>query len=645
MLGGMITFDQVTYTYPQARQAVLCDISFDLFEGDFALVVGPSGAGKSTLLRCINGLVPHFSGGTLVGNIRVAGLDPVAATPQVLSRYVGFVFQDPEAQFVMDRVEDELAFALENAALPPQEMRVRVEEALDLLDLAPLRARPLDTLSGGERQRVAIASALAFRPKVLVLDEPTSQLDPKSAEDVLQALVRLNSDLGLTILLAEHRLERVLPFVDQMIYVPDGDDELLIGPTRDILPHIPLVPPLVALGRALDWQPLPLTIKEGRAHSRRWLRAQAGGANDDSTLTKPQRGRGENLPPSPPQGGEQTTIPSADPLQGGEQTTIPPADPLQGGEQTTIPPAAQPGGATVPPPGPPQGGEQTTIPPADPLQGGEQTTILPAGGLGEPVSPYLTAHNLEMAYDEQPILRGVSLEIWPGEVVALMGRNGAGKSTLLKSLIGLVRPRRGEVRVAGQAIARQAVADICRQVGYLPQDPNALLFAETVQQELEITLRNHGLLAKNGASTGPLDPARLLERLGLADKAAAYPRDLSVGERQRVALAAVTITQPGALLLDEPTRGLDYLAKERLLDLLRGWRADGLAIVLVTHDVELAAAIADRVLLMSEGEIIAHGPPGQVLATSPLFAPQIARLFPATGWLTVADVLNRGRVA
>ncbi len=250
-----------------------------------------------------------------------------------------------------------------------------------------------------------------------------------------------------------------------------------------------------------------------------------------------------------------------------------------------------------------------------------------------------------MAYDEQPILRGVSLEIWPGEVVALMGRNGAGKSTLLKSLIGLVRPRRGEVRVAGQAIARQAVADICRQVGYLPQDPNALLFAETVQQELEITLRNHGLLAKNGASTGPLDPARLLERLGLADKAAAYPRDLSVGERQRVALAAVTITQPGALLLDEPTRGLDYLAKERLLDLLRGWRADGLAIVLVTHDVELAAAIADRVLLMSEGEIIAHGPPGQVLATSPLFAPQIARLFPATGWLTVADVLNRGRVA
>jgi energy-coupling factor transporter ATP-binding protein EcfA2 len=217
----MITFEHVTYTYPEGARPALQDVNLCLPEGMFSLIIGPSGAGKSTLLRCINGLVPHFSGGALQGNIVVFGLDPVQATPQVISHHVGFVFQDPEAQFVMDQVEDEIAFALENAAMPRQEMRVRVEEALDLLDLAALRDRRLDTLSGGERQRVAIAAALALHPQVLVLDEPTSQLDPKSAEDVLHSLARLNSDLGLTIVLVEHRLERVLPFTDHLVYLSE----------------------------------------------------------------------------------------------------------------------------------------------------------------------------------------------------------------------------------------------------------------------------------------------------------------------------------------------------------------------------------------------------------------------------------------
>ncbi len=270
----MITFEHVSFTYPSATRPALNNVSFELPSGDFVLLVGPSGAGKSTLLRCINGLVPHFSGGALTGNIRVNDLDPVAATPQVMSRHVGFVFQDPEAQFVMDRVEDEMAFALENAAMPPVEMRVRVEETLDLLDLAPLRDRALVTLSGGERQRVAIAAALALRPEILILDEPTSQLDPKSAEDVLTALVRLNQDLGLTILLAEHRLERVLPFVDSLLYLDDASGPVRVGDPRDVLPEVELGPPLVQLGKRLGWQPLPLTIKEGLRFSRRLARQE-----------------------------------------------------------------------------------------------------------------------------------------------------------------------------------------------------------------------------------------------------------------------------------------------------------------------------------------------------------------------------------
>jgi energy-coupling factor transporter ATP-binding protein EcfA2 len=555
----------LTYTYPGAMTPALNDISLDLPEGELILLIGPSGAGKSTLLRCLNGLVPHFSGGALRGNVRVKGLDPVVATPRVLSRHVGFVFQDPEAQFVTDRVEDEIAFALENAAMPPQAMRVRVEETLELLDLTPLRDRPLKQLSGGERQRVAIAAALALRPSILVLDEPTSQLDPKSAEDVLNSLVRLNHDLGLTVILAEHRLERVLPYVDSIIYLPDDGSPVIFDDARTVMQQVDLAPPLVRVSKSLGWQPLPLTIKEGLRFSRTWL------AEQRQAIDAPPRHRRH---------------------------------------------------------------------------------IAYAG------ASFLQARQVKVRYGGQEVLGGVDLDVRSGEIVVLMGRNGAGKTTLLRSLVGLVRPQSGEIRVDGKPNRGRDVADICRQVGYLPQDPNTLLFAESVGEELAVTLRNHGMeigglgdgqtganlqspnLQSSSSQSPNLSIAALLKRLNLLDKVDAYPRDLSVGERQRVALAAVTVTRPGALLLDEPTRGLDYAAKRELERLLHGWRDDGMAILVVTHDVELAAAIADRVILMSQGEIIAEGEAAEVMATSPLFAPQIAKLFPSTGWLTTDDVLG-----
>jgi energy-coupling factor transport system ATP-binding protein len=184
----MIDISGLTYHYPDRFAPALRDLSLRIESGEFILLAGPSGAGKSTLLRVLNGVVPHFTGGTIVGSVNVAGLNAIVAGPQNLSRKVGFVFQNPEAQSIMERVEDEIAFGLENAAIPPPEMRLRVEEALDLLELSPLRNRPLRELSGGERQRVAIATVLALQPEILALDEPTSQLDPKSAESLLQTL-------------------------------------------------------------------------------------------------------------------------------------------------------------------------------------------------------------------------------------------------------------------------------------------------------------------------------------------------------------------------------------------------------------------------------------------------------------------------
>jgi len=461
-----------------------------------------------------------------------------------MSHTVGFVFQDPEAQFVVDRVEDEIAFSLENAALPKDEMEARVEEALRLLELIHLRSRRLETLSGGEIQRVAIAAALALKPNILVLDEPTSQLDPHGAEEVLEALVHLNKQLGLTVILAEHRLERVLPYTGQIIYLSDEYPGGLIDNPRAVMNKVELNPPLITLGKVFGWEPLPLTVTEA--------------------LECAQQSR--------------VKLPEVRKRSSSKRATH-----------------------------------------TDKLK-----------------SAYIQAKDVEVRFGNIPALRGVDLSLYPGEIAVMMGPNGAGKTTLLRTLIGLTPIQNGTIQVDGKDIAGRPVADICQQVGYLPQDPNALLFADTVMDELLITLHNHHL----NLSETNLQPRLLLDRLGLGDKSDYYPRDLSTGERQRVALGAVLVTHPGALLLDEPTRGLDYRAKQTLLKLLHAWRDEGMAILMVTHDVELAVQAADRIILLEHGLISADGSPQDVLAKSSTFTPQVAKVFPDQGWLTVNDVLG-----
>ena len=532
---AQVAFEGVSYWYPERAEPALADVAWSVPEGSFVLVAGVSGSGKSTLLRCLNGLVPHFAGGRFGGTVRVAGLDTRRHGPRSLSRTVGFVFQDPEAQLVTNRVEDELAFGMEQLGVPPLTMRKRVEEVLDLLGIAPLRDRDVATLSGGERQRVAVAAALAVQPALLALDEPTSQLDPWGAEEVLTALTRLNDDLGLTVVLAEHRLERVIGHADRLraLPPPGSPSGLLDGPPRDVLAAMDaaMLPPLAALGRRLGWTPPPLSIKEGRA----WVRRD------------PRR-------PAPP-----SAVSSS-----------------------------------------PSG------PPAIELRG------------------------VSAGYGRRVVLRDLDLAARPGELIALMGRNGSGKTTLLRSVIGLHRPSAGRVVVCGRDATHRSTADLARDVGYLPQNPGALLFAETLREELAFTLKHH-------AGRGQ-DPDGVLATLGLAHAAARHPRDLSGGERERAALAAVLVAAPRVLLLDEPTRGMDYDRKRALGDLLVRLRREGTTILLATHDVELVAAIATRVVLLGEGEIVADGPPRAVLSGSLTFATQINKLY-GGGFLTVDDVL------
>jgi energy-coupling factor transport system ATP-binding protein len=553
----VIRLAHVTYTYPDSPAPALADVSVEIAEGEFLLVAGPSGSGKSTLLRTLNGLVPHFYGGTFSGQVDVLGHDPVAEGPGAMSALVGLVFQSPEAQCVATTVEEELAFAMENHGLEEATMRERIAAVLAGLGIAHLQGRRLETLSGGERQRVAIGAVLTLHPHVLVLDEPTSQIDPAGADEVLHALGRLNRELGLTVVLCEHRLERVVAYADRMLYVAGPGRPLLVGKTRDVLAQMEWVPPVVGLGKKMGWNPLPLDVEEARG----FAGAKRQGPADKKTAPV-------SLAPCP--------LPLVSPVP-------------------------------IPPPAP---------------------------------SRAIQVTGLSFSYNGSPALEDIDLEFNDGETVALMGANGAGKTTLLKLIVGLLRPREGVVEVAGLDTRRAKLAQVIEHVGYVPQNPDMLLFADTVRDELDFTLRSHAgpALRRGGRPAG--DEGGLPGLLGLEAHMHRYPRDLSVGERQRVALAAVLVANPEILLLDEPTRGLDYAQKEALEGFLRGQRDRGRAIILATHDVELAARCADRVVLLEQGRVLADGPAGEVMVRFPAFASQVSRLYGDARCMTVEDVVG-----
>ncbi|WP_064458261.1 ABC transporter ATP-binding protein [Streptomyces hygroscopicus] len=532
----MIRFEQVSVHYEGAARPALAEVDLTVPEGELCLLVGPSGVGKSTLLGAVSGLVPHFTGGVLRGRVTVAGRDTRTHKPRELADVVGTVGQDPLAHFVTDTVEDELAYGMESLGIAPDTMRRRVEETLDLLGLAELRDRPIATLSGGQRQRVAIGSVLTTHPRVLVLDEPTSALDPAAAEEVLAVLQRLVHDLGTTVLMAEHRLERVAQYADQMILLPSPGAAPLTGVPAELLPVSPVQPPVVALGGLAGWpSPVPLSVRDARR--------RAG----------PLRERLASLTPR---------------------------------------------AVADPPPG----------------------------------DPVAEVSRLSVRHGRVEALRGVDLSVRPGETVALMGRNGAGKSTLLASLVGLHEPASGSVRVGpGRVVPhRTRPAELLRQVGLVPQEPRDLLYADTVAAECAA--------ADQDAGAAPGTCRELVGRLLPEVADTAHPRDLSEGQRLALALSVILTARPPLLLLDEPTRGLDYAAKARLVEVVRSLAADGHAIVLATHDVELAAELAHRVVILAEGEVVADGPTAEVVVSSPAFAPQVAKVLAPLPWLTVPQV-------
>jgi energy-coupling factor transporter ATP-binding protein EcfA2 len=519
MSRAALRHEGVSFTYPDAGSPALRNVTLAIPEGAFALAVGATGAGKSTFLRSANGLVPHFTGGRFEGRVFADGRDTLAHPPRRLADVVAYVPQDPAASFVLDRVQDELAYGMENLGVDAAHMRRRVEEMLDLLDITSLRDRSVRGISGGERQRVAIGAALATGARILVLDEPTSQLDPQGAEHVMAALQRLVHDHGVTVLLAEHRLERVAGWVDVALGFESGS--VRAGDPAEVIGSVGSGPPVARLGRMVGWDPVPLSVRDARARA------------SNGSLGSP--GRTGRAP-----------------------------------------------GAEV-----------------------------------------VSVRGLVARYGDGVALRDVELAVAEGEIVAVMGRNGAGKSTLLRTIAGVHRPTAGSVSIRDRPPRPGVDAALC------PQEPESVLFTDRVDHEVGATQRARG---DDGVRTAPV-----LERLGIHGLAARHPRDLSAGQRLLVAVAAIAATGAPVLLLDEPTRGLDLDCKERLTRFLRSHAAEGGVALVATHDAELAAAMATRILMLAGGEVVADGDPSDVLGDSHVFAPQMTRVF-GPGWLTPEQV-------
>jgi len=388
--------------------------------------------------------VPHFHGGRIAGSAEVVGRDVIATPTRDMARHVGFVFQDPELQTVYNVVDREVAFGLENTAVPRREIAGRVEEALHAAGVAGLAGRAVRTLSGGERQRVALASALAMRPNLVVLDEPTSQLDPEGAEMVLTAVTRLVRE-GRSVIISEHRLERLLRQAAGLVLVDRGN---------------------VTTADPDGWRPSPPSLRPAR--------------------------------------------------------------------------------------------------------------------LAAPGSEAWSLEHVTVGFGGRPVLDGVDLAGRAGEVVVLSGPNGGGKTTLLRVIAGSLAPLAGNVwRRPGRA-------------AYLPQNPTVLLHRPTVRAEVSFTLERSG---ESG------QPEAILGELGLLPVADQYPRDLSCGERQRAALAAVLPGSPSCVLLDEPTRGIDSSARGALAALVARLRDRGASVVIATHDDDLRNALADRVINVAGGRV------------------------------------------
>lgn len=497
----------LSFKYPGEQKQALHNVSLHIEKGEFVVICGPSGSGKSTLLRLFKReIAPH---GKQEGAIFFKGTSLEKGDPIDLAKNIGIVFQDPENQIVMDRVQEELAFGLENIGLSTERMRTKLAEMAHYFGIHPLMNEKIHHLSGGQKQIINLASILLMEPELLLLDEPTAQLDPVSSKDFFHMVKQMNEEFGVTILMAEHHLEEALPLADRVIVFNQGK-VVFDGPPKEMMkkiweeqiqemfPYLPS-PSLLYLEyeTEAETENIPLTVKEGK----RWV------------------------------------------------------------QQLHV--------------------HERPLPKEKVLLKGR---------------PILELNNIQFQYERTApkIVDHLSLSVYPGEWLAIVGANGTGKSTLLKILAGIVQPQKGKRLYKGKPFREPVVGE----VAYLPQNPKLMFLYDTVFEELKAHL-----------PAGEKDDRlhELIQFFELEPLLYRHPYDVSGGELQKVALASLLLTAPSLLLLDEPTKGLDPVMKQQLGRYLKEMQKNGLTLIMVTHDIEFAAQFASRCAMMFQGDLTITG--------------------------------------
>jgi energy-coupling factor transport system ATP-binding protein len=562
-----IVVEKLSFRYPGRSQPALHDVSFALEGGETLLVLGPSGGGKSTLALCLNGLIPHRIDGEVDGHVLV-GADSLREMPVAeITRKVGLVFQDPDSQFCTLRVDDEIAFGLENLKVSPSGMPRRIAGALAVVGLAGHERARVDHLSGGAKQRLAIASILALEPSVLVFDEPTSNLDPAGAREVFAQIARLKADGNHTIVIVEHRLDQLMDLVDRVLVLDSTGSVAALGAPAQIfrdhaseLDQLGVWAPQVSMvvnrlfERGIVVEPYPMAID------------QADRVFDPLLIP----GRALSV--------------SATHVSGG------PVIPSRSEESRPV--LGQDSSLRL--------GMTANLRATD-----TSGIVAPAARSAIEIS------HLSWRYPRGPAaLQDVSLVVLEGSFFAIVGPNGAGKSTLARHLIGMIRPARRTIHLFGRDLRDLRSAELTNTVGYVFQNPEHQFVAATVYDEVAFGLHRQNL----DEATIRATVETLLEEFGLAVLAKANPFALSHGEKRRLSVASMLILEPRILVLDEPTFGQDRKNTEILLDKLNELKQRGRTIVIITHDLQLVAQHVEQVAVLVDGTLRFAGPTEDLFA-------------------------------
>jgi energy-coupling factor transport system ATP-binding protein len=533
-----IQINNFSYTYAGNTEKSLEDVNLQIDKGDFLLILGNSGSGKSTLAKCIAGTAPNFYGGTVWGDILIKDRNIRHIDHRDLSKEITMVFQDPERQLIMDKVHREIAFGLENVAVSENKIKRRVWEALQFLNIQELAYRDTASLSGGQKQKVAIASALAYLPECIILDEPTSQLDPSAAEEIINIIKKINEELGITVIVIEQRIGKWFDFADKIAVLNHGK-VAVYGTSKEIYSSDDdyvnsFLPSYLKLSKQLKIKEMPENLKEAR---RKFISL-------NYSLNKYR-------------------------------------------EQVSSKKAAK-----------------------------------------------IEVRNLVCRYENTYAVKDLSFNVTDGDFMGLIGSNGAGKSTVLKTLAGLMKYS-GSIKLPIGELNKLKLREVSKYIAYVSQNPNDYISKDTVYEEVEFTLKNHGINEKEIIED-------ILKDLDIYHLKDTNPRDISGGERQRVAIACMLVLRPQILLLDEPTRGLHYEAKIKLGRTLKKLNDSGTTIILVTHDMDFACEYCSRFLLMFDGEAAAEGTRSEVLSQSLYFTTTINKLFKGIDEdiFTISDIVH-----